>query len=261
MLTIAQLRAVGVTDDAVKGRVRTGRLHRIHRGVYTVGHRYLSQEGLWMAAALATGGTLSHRAAAALWRLLPPKPGPIDISVVGVGGRDRRNDIRVHRSRTLTPDHTTKRLGIPVTTPARTIADIRDASSRHRKGAVSAQELKRATRQASVLGLQVGKPSETDRTRSELEYLFLRLCRRYGLSKPEVNVPIDSLLVDFLWRDRRLIVETDGYRYHRGRAAFEEDRDRDLKLKTLGYEVIRLSYRQVKEKPAQAADLLAALLN
>ncbi len=126
---------------------------------------------------------------------------------------------------------------------------------------MSAQELKRATRQASVLGLQVGKPSETDRTRSELEYLFLRLCRRYGLSKPEVNVPIDSLLVDFLWRDRRLIVETDGYRYHRGRAAFEEDRDRDLKLKTLGYEVIRLSYRQVKEKPAQAADLLAALLN
>jgi very-short-patch-repair endonuclease len=78
---------------------------------------------------------------------------------------------------------------------------------------------------------------------------------------PKVNVRVDSFLVDFLWRDRRLIVETDGYRYHRGRAAFEEDRDRDLKLKALGYEVIRLSYRQVEENPARVAELLAALLS
>lgn len=86
VLTIAQLRAAGVTDDAVKGRVRTGRLRRMHRGVYAIGHSYLSQEGRWMAAVLASGGVLSHRSAAALWRLLPPKSGPIDVSVAGSGG-------------------------------------------------------------------------------------------------------------------------------------------------------------------------------
>ena len=71
---------------------------------------------------------------------------------------------------------------------------------------------------------------------------------------------IDSFLVDFLWRDRRLVVETDGYRYHRGRAAFEDDRERDLKLRSLGYEVVRLSYRQVADEPERIAQTLRDLL-
>jgi len=73
-------------------------------------------------------------------------------------------------------------------------------------------------------------------------------------------VRIDSFLVDFLWRDRRLVVETDGYRYHRGRAAFEDDRERDLKLRSLGYEVVRLSYRQVADEPERIAQTLRDLL-
>jgi very-short-patch-repair endonuclease len=110
-----------------------------------------------------------------------------------------------------------------------------------------------------VLELRVDD-AEADRTRSELEHLFLRLCRRHGLPEPEVNVQVDSMLVDFHWRERQLIVETDGYRYHGDRAAFEEDRDRDLKLKSLGYEVIRLSYRQVDKEPQRVASVLRSLL-
>ncbi len=78
---------------------------------------------------------------------------------------------------------------------------------------------------------------------------------------PEVNARINSLIVDFVWRERRLIVETDGYKYHSGREAFEDDRDRDLKLKALGFEVVRLSYRQVVDEPTRVADLLTAILN
>ena len=214
-----------------------------------------------MAAVLAFSGVLSHRSAATLWRLLPQRPGPIDVSVTGIGGRDRRNGLRLHRSRTLGPSHTTKRAGIPVTTPARTIADLRYASVRRHRGAASAQELKRAIRQAGVLGLRIDKPTEADRTRSELEHLFLQLCKRHGLPTPEVNVRIDSLLVDFLWRESRLIVETDGFKYHSGREAFEDDRDRDLRLKALGFEVVRLSYRQVVEESTRVADLLTAILS
>jgi very-short-patch-repair endonuclease len=77
---------------------------------------------------------------------------------------------------------------------------------------------------------------------------------------PEVNIRIDSLIVDFVWRQRQLIVETDGYKYHSGREAFEDDRDRDLRLKTLGYEVVRLSYRQVVDEPTRVAGLLTAIL-
>jgi very-short-patch-repair endonuclease len=124
------------------------------------------------------------------------------------------------------------------------------------RNAIPAQEFRRALRQADVLGLPSGLDVAHDRTRSELEFRFLSLCRKYHLPAPDVNVRIDSLLVDFVWPNERLIVETDGYRYHRGRTAFEEDRSRDLRLRTLGYNVIRLTHRQVVDRPE---DVVAAL--
>lgn len=100
----------------------------------------------------------------------------------------------------------------------------------------------------------------SDRTRSDLERAFLRLCRRHRLPTPEVNVCAGRHRVDFLWRERRLIVETDGYRYHRGKTAFEDDRARDLDLRALGFEVVRLSERQVDEQPGHVAEVLTAKL-
>jgi very-short-patch-repair endonuclease len=107
-----------------------------------------------------------------------------------------------------------------------------------------------------VLGLPIGAESGRDRTRSDLERDFSRLCRRHGLPAPEVNVRVGQFLVDFLWREQMLVVETDGYRYHGGRAAFEDDRARDLGLRALGYEVIRLVGRQLEEEPQRIAGVL-----
>jgi very-short-patch-repair endonuclease len=104
-----------------------------------------------------------------------------------------------------------------------------------------------------MLGLPVGSSAGQDGTRSELEHSFIELCRKHRLPAPQVNVRIGPLLVDFVWPDQHLIVETDGYRYHRGRVAFEDDRDRDLKLRALGYDVIRLTYRQVMKSPEEVA--------
>jgi very-short-patch-repair endonuclease len=111
-----------------------------------------------------------------------------------------------------------------------------------------------------VLGLPTGAEDLTESTRSDLELLFLRLCRRHGLPRPEVNAKIGSIEVDFLWRERRVIVETDGYRYHRGRVTIENDRDRELILRELGYEVIRLSDKQIAEEPRRIARLIAETL-
>ena len=102
--------------------------------------------------------------------------------------------------------------------------------------------------------------ADADLTRSELEHRFLRLCRRHRIPAPEVNVRIGPFLVDFLWRDERLITETDGYRFHRGRVAFEADRARDVELKLLGYTVVRFTHRQVTDEPAQVAQTLRVLL-
>jgi very-short-patch-repair endonuclease len=150
--------------------------------------------------------------------------------------------------------------GIPVTTPVRTIADLRAAITDRRAWAVADWELRKATRQANVLGLPIGDEDRQDRTRSDLERDFLLLCRRHRLPRPDVNVRIGPYLVDFLWRERRLVVETDSYLYHRGRVAFQDDRGRDLDLTRRGYEVLRLSERQVDAEPERVAETLAAVL-
>lgn len=274
--SVWQLHEAGLDKDDILHRVRTGRLHRIHRGVYAVGHLAFSVQGRYMAAVLACGGpsgpegtvlghwgaAVSHRSAAGLWELLPPADGPVDVSIAGDTGRKARRGIRIHRSLTLLPAAVTLRCGIAVTRPARTIWDLeRTVAADGRQGLVSARELRRAIRQADVLGLPLGLDWVSDRSRSDLERDFLRFCLRHGLPAPEVNVRVGSHLVDFLWREPRLIVETDGYRYHRGRAAFEDDRARDLELKALGYETIRLSQRQVLDEPDRVATVLAETLS
>jgi len=110
--------------------------------------------------------------------------------------------------------------------------------------------------------LRTGLDKGSERTQSELEHLFLRLCRRHRLPAPEVNVRIGSRIVDFLWRRQRLVVETDGYRFHRGSQAFEDDHERDLELRSLGYDIVRLTYRQVTTTPDRVISAVAeALLN
>ena len=242
-----------MTDDAVLTRVRAGRLHRLHRGVYAVGHSGIGREGRWMAAVLACGegAVLSHRDAAALWDLLPAADGPVHVTTPSLAGRAVRAGIRLHRSRSLGPISRTRRLGIPVTTAARTLTDLRPV--------LPAWQWRRAVRQAEFKGLSLGS-IETDRTRSDLERDFLRLCRRHRIPAPEVNVKVGRWTVDFLWRRQRVAVETDFYDYHRGRVAFRDDRVRDLELRRHGFAVHRFSEEQVNECPAEvAADLRDAL--
>ncbi len=130
-----------------------------------------------------------------------------------------------------------------MTIPARTLADLRRMAP--------AWLVRRAVRQAEFIGLDTGLI--TDGTRSDPEAAFLRLCRRFRLRAPEVNVKIGRFTVDFLWRAQRLVVEVDGYKAHRGRQAFEDDRIRELELSVLGFCVRRFSASQVADQPARVA--------
>jgi very-short-patch-repair endonuclease len=255
VISVVQLLAAGLSHRAIQVRVQAGRLHRIHRGVYAVGHMNLNRQGWWMGAVLACGdgAVLSHRSAGMHWGMLKAATGTVDVTVPGNGGRARRKGIRVHRTTSLTPKDATIRQGIPTTTPARTILDLRRVLDR--------AELEAAIGQAEVLHLPIAKlPGFLhEPTRSELERCFLRLCRRYGLPKPETNVKVGPYEVDFLWRGHRLAAETDGWETHRTGAAFEVDRLRDAELKTRGYEVIRFTHRQVTDDPKYVAGVLRRL--
>jgi very-short-patch-repair endonuclease len=254
LITTAQLVATGLSRAAVAKRVKAGRLHPVHRGVYAVGHPPANRGARWMAAVLACGpgGVLSHRSAAALWELLRPMEGPIDVSVPSQNGRRRRPGIRVHRCASLQRGGVTRRRLIPVTTPWRTIEDLH--------GVVSPKLHRRAVRQAEMQRFALKPSSRGDRTRSDLERDFLALCRRHGLPEPEVNVKVGRYTVDFLWRTQRLVVETGTWRYHGGEVNFEDDHRRDLVLRQRGYTVNRFTGHQVSTEPELvAADVAAAL--
>jgi very-short-patch-repair endonuclease len=264
VVSLPQLRSAGLSSTGINRRVTAARLHRIHRGVYAVGHRGLGQKGEWMAAVLACGegAVLSHRSAAELWGIRrrdrrPMEAGgrgelsPIDVTVSGTSGKRRRQGIALHRSSTLSARDCTRRDEIPVTKPARTLSDLRSVLS---KGQFAA-----ALREAEFLRLPIGEWNATDRARTDLEQNFLALCRRHRLPKPSVNVKVDRFEVDFLWPKERLIVEVDGWDSHRSRSAFEENRARDARLAVLGYEVVRFTWRQIESDPRGVAKTIRSL--
>jgi very-short-patch-repair endonuclease len=254
VVTSTQLCAAGVSASAISDRVKAGRLHRVHRGVYAVGHPGLSQEGTWMAAVVACGdgAVLSHQSAAALWRITVSPSGLTHVTIPGDAGRKRRDAIVLHRSSTLLPSHSTIRRSIPVTKPARTLEDLRRA--------LPAKQFAAALRQAEYLRLPLGDRVQPDHTRSELETAFLRLCRRHRLGSPEVNARVGRYVVDFRWREQRLIVETDGYEAHGTRMAFERDRARDAALTAAGYVILRFTWRQLTEDAATVAATVRSVL-
>jgi Transcriptional regulator, AbiEi antitoxin/Protein of unknown function (DUF559) len=254
VVTVAQLLEAGVSETSVRRGVEAGRLHRLHRGVYAVGHRSLSWRGRWLAAVLAAGdgAVLSHTSAAALWKFLRPIQGPTHVTVGAAVRRKQRPGLQLHRSRTLTSSHVTRRHGIAVTTPARTIEDLRTT--------IEPRLFRRALRQAELAGHRVPHLSVTKRSRSNLELLFLALCEEHGLPRPLVNQRVHGYLVDFYWPEHCLVVETDSWTYHRGSVAFEDDRARDLALRARGIEVRRYTGDQIETAPAAVvADLRAQL--
>jgi Protein of unknown function (DUF559)/Transcriptional regulator, AbiEi antitoxin len=255
-----QLSAIGFGERAIARRIAAGRLHRLHRGVYAVGHTIIPLRGRWLAATLATGGVVSHRSAAALWGIRPTAAVRIDVTVSHTSGVRTTAAIVVHRSRR--PIRSLTRDGIPVTTAGQTLADLATALPR--------RQLEKACEAAEALRLDVvvdeshpgakrlheaGLHDLSHTTRSPLEDEVLDLCDRYGIPRPLVNHRIAGFEVDFCWPGERLIVETDGDR-HRTRAAFERDRARDALLTALGWRVMRFTTKQVRRGPERVAALV-----
>ena len=274
-----QLRHAGLGVGAINSRVRAGRLHRLYRGVFAVGHRHLSRHGRWIAAVLALGedALLSHVSAAALWGIRPSTASAIHVTLPTGAGRPHRAGIVVHRSRALRQEDIARHDAIPVTSVARTLLDIAGVLTRgpleraverslqlrlfdlHATNAIIATNPRR--RGATTLaGIVATIHDEPPLTRSELEALMRDLCAAHAIPPPEVNAIVEGEEVDFLWRAQRLVVETDGHETHGTRAAFERDRAKDARLTMLGYRVVRFTYRQLTHDPQTVIATLRALL-
>lgn len=259
-----ELIALGFDRGMISRRVASGRLHRLYRGVYAVGHTILTREGRWLAAVLACGegAALSHRSAAALWGIRPTAAARIDITVSHTSGVRSSSAIVVHRTRR--PVTATKRHGIPVTTPGQTLADL--ALALPRRPLEKAIELAEARRlHVAIPDGHPGSQRLTDArpllvtTDSPLEDAFLALCDTYGIPRPLVQRVVEGYRVDFCWPEERLIVETDGYEHHGTRAAFERDRLKDAHLTVRGWRVVRFTQPQVDEEPAYVAGVVISV--
>ncbi len=276
----AQLVALGIGRGAIELRVRRGRLHVVHRGVYAVGHPLLTVEGRWMAAVLASGpsAVLSHRSAAMLWGIRATDRAAIEVTAPACGRG--RPGLQRHRL-ALSVDEVTVHKGISVTTVPRTLLDLASV--------LDARQLKRAVNEADVLRLggalslqdlverYPGRPGIARArallaqrsigatiTRRELEKRFQELIAGTDLPRPQTNAWIEagrrSFEVDCLWRAQQLALELDGRATHHTLAAFEADRARDRALQVAGWRTIRITWRQLREEPAAVAADLRALM-
>jgi very-short-patch-repair endonuclease len=262
VVSLGQLRALGLGEGAVRWRLRSRRLHRVHRGVYAVGHRHLGREGRWLAAVLACGpgAVLSHRSAASHWGLLATSQALVDVTAAR--GRRGTRDIRLHRTRSLIACDTTTHEGIPITTVARTLLDLAATVRPDRLERAFAQALvlhlydqraithvlQRANGHRGKRALAEATAHEPKHTKSDWEARMLALIRTNQLPEPLVNHTLiapdhGSCEVDFLWPSRHLIVETDSWQFHGTKTAYEDDRARDAALQAAGYRVVRFTWR------------------
>lgn len=273
----AQLLEAGIGPGAINTRLTGHRLHRLHRGVYAVGHMALMPLAREMAAVLACGegAAISHRSAAVLWHLLEPSAAAIDVTVRRQSSRSRPGLV-IHRTRRLAPDEIKHLRGLPLTAVPRTLVDLAESASDRELESAYGQALVRRLaspervraalarhayrRGAARLRALVEGGEGPAITRSEAEERFLALVRAAELPPPEVNVRVNDHEVDFLWRDEGLVVEIDGFRFHSSREAFERDRRRDARLQAAGVRVMRVTWRQAADDTyATLARLVQAL--
>jgi len=273
-----QLLAAGYSRGVIQRMINQGYLHRVHRGVYAVGHRRLTAKGRWMAAVLAGGpnAVLSHRAAVALWDLRPLPSGAVDVTVPG-RSRHHRPGIRLHNVRRLDPADRDVIDGIPVTSLHRTLLDYAEIARfqqlRHALEAAERRDLLDGGKLEALFGRAWGRRGlkalraavtelngSAPWTQSELERAFLTLIREHGLPEPQTNRLVHGFLVDCWWPQARLVVEIDGYRFHKSRRQFEENRIRDTKLQLEAIRVLRVTQARIEYGSGELlADLRRAL--
>jgi very-short-patch-repair endonuclease len=270
-----QLLDFGLSKAAVERRVRRRELHRIHRGVYAVGHTGLSPRGQELAAVLACGATavLSHRSAAGLWSL--PVASYARIEVTAARSRKPRAGILVHTSRTVEADDRAVKDAIPVTSAARTLVDLAEVLTEPRLArAIHEAEVRRLfdlraveaalgrvpgrRRRHRLLRVLAAYRPEDHEIESEAERRFRALCQRHGLPDPQPQL-LEGYRVDFYWPRARLAVEVDGAAFHHTRRAFHADRARDRALAGLGIQVLRVTWPDLERGKKLARELQRAL--
>ncbi|MDX6719012.1 MAG: hypothetical protein QOJ63_1266 [Solirubrobacteraceae bacterium] len=282
VLARRQLLSLGFTPQEIKGMLADRRLLAIHRGVYAVGHGALTERSRWMAAVLACGpgALLSHRSCAALRHLRATAISYVEVIVPTERGRIA--GVRPYLCRRLQAQDRDEVDGIPCTSVALTLLGL--AAVLPRRGVERAcdeaevlelfdltalddvlERFRGARGAATLRAVRDEHPIGTTRTRRELEERALALFAHHAIPRPAVNAIVTTPSgipreVDFLWRRERLVLETDGMRFHSTPRQIERDRRKEAELVRAGYRVVRMTWDQIVRDPSTATLTLSAAL-
>jgi len=272
----SQLVKLGYSDAAVSRAVRSGRLHRLLRGAYAVGHAAVPPHGRCLAAVLAcgSGALLSHSSSAWLWGLTGTCPIRPHVTVPTRG--HQHSSVQLHHSTILTDEDCDEFERIPTTAVPRTMLDLAANHRARRLESVIEKAEHRGLldidRLDSILARAGGHPGR-DRlqqaiaiyrdpifSRVHTERLFLALINKAGLPQPAINNFVAGHEIDAYWEAERFAVEVDGWDTHRTRAAFERDPLRIEDLKLAGIDAIRITARRIEREPETVGRRLRAHL-
>jgi len=280
VVSAAQLDRLGYTRSAIGRHAESGRLHRLHRGVYAVGHTDLDHHSWVTAAVLVSAPAVaSHWTAGWLWGLFRTNS---TIHLTAPTRRHRRSEFRVHYA-PLADEDVAELAGIPATSLARTVLDL--------AALLDGERLARILRDAEELRDEDGRPlfdlhefesllartrghpgharlTEALRlyrpdpafTRSGLERQFRALVRRAGLPLPSQNHIVGPYEIDAYWEAERFGVELDAFATHGSRLSFERDRERADELLAIGIEIARVTDVRLAREPDAVMTRLAAHL-
>jgi very-short-patch-repair endonuclease len=259
VVSLGQLRELGLSRAAIEGRLKRKRMVALHRGVYAIGHTALTIESHFIAAVYACGpgALLSYRCAGVVHGLL--RWSPVRIDVTAPGERKARDGITLHRSRVIHPDDRAAVDGIPTSSVARTLVDLADViDERQLAKAVDRAEVLRVFDLEAIEEALARLPGRRGRhrlkrvlaayqpephfLRSQAERRIKQLCRRHQLPQPQFNVNLAGYEVDVYWPEARLVIEFDGAETHHTRHAFHADRRRDRALATEGIQTLRVTW-------------------
>jgi very-short-patch-repair endonuclease len=276
VVSVWQMRELGYADEAIRHARATGRMHRVQRGVYAVGHARVPRHGECVAAILSCGPEtlLSHCSAAWLWGLTSRFARPVEVTTPT--RRQTRLGIRIHTAPALQPEDAASAEGLPTTSPPRTLLDFAavdpryvgkavenayrlglldliaiDALLSRSKGFRGVARLREALSAYRIPGF----------TRSDFERYFLEMSRSEGLPQPSMNFVVEGCELDAYWPAERFAVELDTYEYHGSPAAFERDRQRQEDLKLAGIEMVRITGVRFEREPRAVAERIRRLLH
>ena len=272
-ITRGELLALGLDDEAIRRRVRSGRLFRAHHGVYSVGSPPMNPLERASAAVLACGrgAALSHGSAMTLWGFWRRWDEPFEVTTIM---DRRRRGIKIHRSTTLTMRDVRTQHGVRVTSPARTVFDmtprlndkrlkqtLSNALHSHYLTQSQLEELLARHAQSPAarrIGPLIGLPGTPPR--SGWEYDFPAFCEAQNLPAPVMGATVCGYVVDALFMEEKVIVELDSWEFHKDPIAFQTDRERDADTLSQGFVTLRITWERIERAAAREGARLRMIL-